>query len=100
MRGARKNALRNAVVMSLFALAGTALLAGTYRAAHRTIAQIQEGEELQLLNQVMPASQEQFPPALAALVGALGGLLVGGLAGSSSAAGGQPVLGSRPPRPA
>ncbi len=50
------------------------------------------------LNQVMPASQEQFPPALAALVGALGGLLVGGLAGSSGAGGGQPVLGNRPPR--
>ena len=55
MRGARRNALRNAVVMSLFALAGTALLAGTYRAAHHTIAQNQEAQELQLLNQVMPA---------------------------------------------
>ena len=55
MRGARRNALRNAVVMALFALAGTALLAGTYQGAHRIIAQNQEAEELKLLDQVMPA---------------------------------------------
>ncbi len=55
MRGARQNALRNAVVMALFALAGTALLAGTYQGAHRIIAQNQEAEELKLLDQVMPA---------------------------------------------
>lgn len=55
MKDARKNALRNALVMSLFALAGTALLAGTYQAAHRIIAKNDEAEQLKLLNQVMPA---------------------------------------------
>ena len=52
----------------------------------------------QPLNQVV-TSPEEFPPALAALVGALGGLVVGGLAGASGGSG-QSVLGGRPSRPA
>lgn len=51
------------------------------------------------LTQVLAASTEDFPPALAALVGALGGFLVGGLVGSDSGGSGGSGLGSRPSRP-
>lgn len=66
-----KNALRTSVILFLFALVGTALLAYTYRVSHPIIEKSAQAEKLALINQVLPrqlydndlfATRRELPP--------------------------------------
>ena len=56
MTGASRNALRTGVVLLLFALVGTAILAFTHDRTEPVITRSQQAEKLALINQVLPAS--------------------------------------------
>ena len=56
MTGAGRNALRTGVVLLLFALVGTAILAFTHERTEPVITRSQQAEKLALINQVLPAS--------------------------------------------
>lgn len=51
-----RNALRTGVILFVFALVGTTLLAFTHDRAEPVISRNQEAEKLQLINQVLPAA--------------------------------------------
>lgn len=54
MNALLKNAFRTSVILFLFALIGTALLAYTYRHTHDIIEKSAQAEKLALINQVLP----------------------------------------------
>lgn len=54
MNAILQNALRTSLILSLFALVGTAMLAYTYRQTHGIIEKSAQEEKLALINQVLP----------------------------------------------
>jgi len=71
IRAALRNALRTGLILFVFSLFGTAMLAFTHDRTEPTIARSQQAEKLALINQVLPAalydndllaSQQSAPP--------------------------------------
>ena len=71
IRTALRNALRTGLILFVFSLIGTAMLAFTHDRTEPTIARSQQAEKLALISQVLPAalydndllsSQQSAPP--------------------------------------